>query len=164
MEARTLLTGVLAGAAGTVAMTAHQELLQRLKASDDNGGSEPQGDPWQDAPAPAQAGKKVLEALGAAPLPPRAIPVLTQVMHWSYGSVWGAVYALLPGHQDCARARRGSLFGATVWAVSYAQLVPLGVYDKPWHYPPRAIAEEISYHLTYGTAVALAFSALRPRG
>jgi hypothetical protein len=163
-----ILEGLLAGAAGTAAMTAHQKLWQRLKPSDEEGDSEEGGapsdfesDPWESAPAPAQAGKKVLEGLGSPPVSPRAIPLLAQVMHWSYGTMWGAAYGLTRGAR---RPRHGPLFGVLVWAASYAQLVPLGVYDKPWRYPPGALAEELGYHLTYGTGVALTFSALRSRG
>jgi hypothetical protein len=155
MLPKRLLTGVLAGAAGTAAMTLHQKIRQRLSQPD--GESEPSGDsdPWKSAPAPAQVGKLGLEALGLGPVSPGAIPVLTQVMHWSYGSLWGAVYAGL--------RLPGPLFGLAVWAASYAQLVPLGIYDPPWEYSPGAIADEIGYHLTYGTALALSFRGLQSR-
>ena len=37
-------------------------------------------------------------------------------------------------------------FGLVVWAASYPQLVPLGVYSPPWHYSPATLAEDASYH------------------
>lgn len=148
MATKQILKGVLAGAAGTAAMTLHQKLRQSDAESSDD------GDPWESAPAPAQAGKLALETLGLGPVSADAIPVLTGVMHWSYGSLWGGAYGLLRGRLA------GPLFGLVVWAASYAQLVPMGIYDKPWNYPPAAIADEIGYHVTYGTTVALAFSRL----
>jgi hypothetical protein len=160
-----LVKGLLAGAAGTAAMTAHQEIGQRVaqrgeqqesdnaKADDD----EP-ADPWESAPAPAQAGKRLIEAVLGWRVPPEAIPGLTQVMHWSYGTLWGGVYAV---GGDSRRRRPwlvGPLFGVSVWAFSYAQLVPLGIYEPPWRYPWRSLLDEIGYHLTYGTTVALSYA------
>lgn len=41
-----------------------------------------QADPWQEAPAPAQAGKRLLEPiLATRPVSPRMVPVLTHLMH-----------------------------------------------------------------------------------
>ena len=51
-------------------------------------------------------------------------------------------------------------FGVGVWAVSYAQLVPLGIYDPPWAYPSGELAEDLSYHAVYGLGVAGAYAAL----
>lgn len=161
MRLPTVLRGIAAGAAGTAAMTAHQHLRQRLSNSlSDDEHAEPD-DPWQSAPAPAQVGKRLIEKLFRKPVPASAIPLLTQVMHWSYGTTWGAAYAIvrasLPGSRPW---KLGSGFGMTVWASSYAQLVPAGIYKPPWQYPPGSIADEIGYHLTYGTVTAFAYDAL----
>jgi hypothetical protein len=159
--------GILAGAAGTAAMTAHQELRQRLARGNGQpqdpeqpSGDRSDADPWQSAPAPAQVGKRLIEGLLGHPVPAKAIPMLTQVMHWSYGSVWGGAYAIL---REAARSRAGllgPLFGLGVWAASYIQLVPLGIYEPPWSYPLSSIADEIGYHLTYGATVATAYNVL----
>jgi hypothetical protein len=166
-----IATGILAGAAGTVAMTAHQELRQRLargnKQTQDPeqpSGDRNEPDPWQSAPAPAQVGKRLIEGLLRRPVPAKAIPMLTQVMHWSYGSAWGGAYAIT---RKSARGRIslvGPLFGLGVWAVSYIQLVPLGIYEPPWSYPLSSIADEIGYHLTYGATVAIAYNLLAGQG
>jgi hypothetical protein len=162
-----LLKGLAAGAAGTVAMTCHQELRQRLarrnaQSQTENSeadGSQPR-DPWESAPAPAQVGKRVVEATLGWRVPPKAIPVLTQVMHWSYGTLWGGAYAAGRDSSRSPARLLGPVFGLVVWAASYAQLVPLGIYEPPWRYPPESIAEEIGYHLTYGTTVGMAYAAL----
>jgi hypothetical protein len=162
-----IATGIFAGAAGTAAMTAHQELRQRLGRANEQpqdpeqpSGDRSEPDRWQSAPAPAQVGKRVIEGFLGRPVPAKAIPVLTQVMHWSYGSAWGGVYAIT---RKSARGRirlLGPLFGLGVWAVSYIQLVPLGIYEPPWSYPLSSIADEIGYHLVYGATVATAYNAL----
>jgi hypothetical protein len=51
-------------------------------------------------------------------------------------------------------------FGLGVWAASYAQLVPLGIYEPPWRYPAEELAEDLSYHAVYGLGVAGAYAAL----
>jgi hypothetical protein len=158
--------GILAGAAGTAAMTIHQTIRQRLSESDAGsdaagaGGSDQTADPWRTAPAPAQVGKRLIGALTGAQLSPGAIPALTQVMHWSYASSWGVGYALARRTLRARPRLLGPGFGVFVWVMSYVQLVPLGIYDPPWRYPPGAVADEVAYHLTYGASLALAYRLL----
>jgi hypothetical protein len=158
-----VLKAVLAGAAGTAAMTAHQQLRQRLgqhETEPEEGKDHPadeQADPWESAPAPAQVGRRLIEGALGRSVSPRAIPALTQVMHWSYGSMWGSVYAIA---RESVRARGpllGPLFGLGVWTASYVQLVPLGIYEPPWTYPVKAVRDEIGYHVTYGSTVAVTY-------
>jgi hypothetical protein len=138
-----IAAGLGAGALGTLAMTGWQELSARLMSGGDgNGQSGPPS--WKDAPVPAQVARKLANAAGVEP-DPRRIPLLTNVMHYGYGTGWGAAYALLP-----KRALSGLAFGAAVWAMSYVQLVPLGLYEPPWKYPPTQLALDLSYHLVYG--------------
>jgi hypothetical protein len=135
--------GLGAGALGTLVMTGWQELSSRLMSN--GGGSGQTGEPsWKDAPVPAQVARKLANVAGVDPDAKR-IPLLTNIMHWTYGTSWGAVYPLLP-----RRALSGVAFGAGVWAMSYVQLVPLGLYDPPWKYPPTQLALDLSYHLVYG--------------
>jgi hypothetical protein len=151
-----------AGAAGTAAMTGHQAIRTWLAhrkaqpvAADANADGGERPDPWASAPAPAQVGKRLIEGVLGWRVPPKAIPALTQVMHWSYGTLWGSVYSLAADSSRSRARLRGPLFGLGVWAASYAQLVPLGIYKPPWRYPVGSLADEIGYHLTYGTTVAL---------
>ena len=160
-----LIKGLVAGAAGTAAMTGHQKLRERLARRDAReeadgvtGEDSDQLDPWEAAPAPAQVGKRLLEGVFEWRVPPEAIPVLTHVMHWSYGTLWGGAFVV---GRDSSRSRRlllGPLFGLTVWGASYAQLVPLGIYEPPWRYPLGSLADELGYHITYGSTVALTYA------
>jgi hypothetical protein len=52
------------------------------------------------------------------------------------------------------------MFGSAVWASSYAELVPMGIYELPWKYKPQELALDLSYHLAYGLATAVAFAGL----
>lgn len=149
------LRGLVAGAVGTAVMTGWQELAAKLQGSDGGGGEAPPSDPWARAPAPARAGRKILGGLGYD-VPESRIDLLTNVMHWGYGTTWGAVYGAAFGNS--ARHRpltRGLGFGAWVWVMSYVQLVPLGIYQPPWTYSPRELAMDLSYHLAYGAGLGV---------
>lgn len=154
-----VVRGLVAGAAGTAAMTGYQMLVAKLRgqADADAPGS------WQDAPAPAQVGKRILTGVFQEQVQLDQAARLTNVMHWAYGTGWGAAYGLLQGTAGAPRLRAGATFGAGVWAMSYAQLVPMGIYQAPWKYPPKELALDLSYHLVYGVSAALAFDALTRR-
>jgi hypothetical protein len=152
---KRLALGLAAGLVGTSWMTAYQELVAKLQGGSGGGDG---GDPWESAPAPAKVARKLLGVVGVE-AKPDWIPVLTNVMHWGYGTTWGAAYGLVAGDRRAA-FRDGALLGAGVWAASYAQLVPMGIYEPPWEYPPTTLATDLSYHLVYGVGVAAAYDAL----
>jgi hypothetical protein len=139
-------------------MTATQVVAQKLQSSDASGSSE-SADPWDEAPAPAQVAKRIGHDILGVDMSPDLIPAVTQAMHWAYGISWGVVYSLANG-RDRSRgsdARRGMQFGLVVWAMSYAQLVPLGIYEPPWRYPITELASDLGYHLAYGIGTVSAF-------
>jgi hypothetical protein len=155
--------GLLAGAVGTAAMTAWQELASKLRGSGDEAGegsAEGPKDPWEDAPAPAKVAKRVAEGVFGKRIPPEDVGLVSEAMHWGYGTGWGALYGVLAGTVGRSTPRAGLAFGAAVWASSYAQLVPMGLYEPPWKYPPMVLGLDLSYHLVYGTAVATAYRLL----
>lgn len=161
-----LTRGLVAGAVGTGAMTVHQELRRRMRQSrshegSSNGGGE-QRDPWESAPAPAVVARRVIEGIFGREVGPEKIGLLSNVMHWAYGIGWGGVYGLVEGTADAGPIASGAAFGTGVWAASYAELVPMGLYEPPWEYPPETLANDLGYHLTYGVGTGLAFAAVRP--
>ncbi len=149
--------GLVAGAAGTAAMTAWQELASRLQ---NDGGKEEATPSWEDAPAPAVVAKRVLESVFRREVSRRRIPLLTNVMHWGYGTGWGLAYGLLQGTVRANPLLLGGVFGAGVWAASYVELVPMGLYEPPWEYPAKTVAKDLSYDLVYGAGTAAAYEAL----
>jgi hypothetical protein len=162
---RTIGKGLLAGAAGTAAMTAWQELAARLRdpGGETTGITEPAGDPWEEAPAPAKVAKLIGERVLHLEVPARRIGFLTNAMHWGTGTGWGVAYGLLAARRGRSTLGDGLAFGVLVWMSSYAQLVPLGIYEPPWKYSPGVIALDVSYHLVYGGGTAVAFAALPDR-
>ncbi len=161
--------GIFAGVVGTGFMTVAQTLPAKLRSPDDGSqgeeSAEQQGqqDPWEQASAPAKVAKRISEGVFHHEVGPERIPLLTHGMHWGYGAGWGAVYGIAQGSAGAASLRHGLLFGTAVWAMSYVQLVPMGLYELPWKYAPEEIATEVGYHLAYGLGVASAFRMLDGR-
>ncbi len=157
--------GVAAGLIGTTGMTALQELAILVRKARSNGAvPERQGgdDPWSHAPAPAQVAKRILETVFHRDVHADRIKLLTNVTHWGYGTGLGVMYALVQRWLPFASRPlvRGPLYGTGAWAMSYAMLVPMGLYEPPWHYSARTIAKDVSYHLVYGGGTAAGYELL----
>ena len=157
-------------------MTAWQELSSRLQSAvsedsasgadgqaDGRGVPEKDSDPWEDAPVPAKVAQRAAEGLFGWRLPPERIPLITTVMHWAYGTGWGVPYGIWARSARPDRPlRAGALFGIAVWTMSYAQLVPMGLYEPPWRYPVADLALDLSYHLAYGVGTGIGFELVAP--
>ncbi len=157
---RRVARGFAAGVAGTAAMTAYQLAVAKRQG-------QPLRTPvpkrWADAPAPAQVARKLARAVGQGRRFTREdVPMLTNAMHWLYGVSWGALYGMAAGAAPPPVAG-GLALGSGVWAASYAELVPLGLYEPPWRYPAKQLALDWSYHAVYGLGVAGAYRALARR-
>jgi hypothetical protein len=163
-----LTLGVGAGVIGTTGMTALQELTILARKARSNGAApmqEPDDDPWSHAPAPAQVAKKMLEAVFHKDVHADRIKLLTNLTHWGYGTGLGVMYGLVQRKLPF-RGRplvRGPLYGASAWAMSYAMLVPMGLYEPPWRYPAKTIAKDLSYHLVFGIGCATGYRLLSRR-
>ncbi len=151
-----LIRGLAAGVAGTAAMTAYQTIVSRIRG----GGSSREPETWDDAPAPAQVGRKALRLVGVEVARDR-IPLLTNVVHWSYGTFWGAVYGVAYAlGVEAPWLVTGIVFGLLVWLFGYVVLPLLRVYDPIWKYDAKTLALDASYHLVFGIGVAAAFRLL----
>jgi putative membrane protein len=157
MKALTAMgKAVLAGLAGTAAMTAYQEAVSRARGR--SAAAEQLKEPrtWAEAPAPAQLAKKVFNKRVVK----RQAPLITNIVHWSYGAALGGAYGLAAARLQRNAAVQGVAFGTAVWGLAYASLTPLGIYEAPWRYPAKTLGIDFSYHLVYGLGVAAAFDAL----
>jgi hypothetical protein len=153
-----IVRGLLAGFVGTAAMTAYQLAVAKARGLPLD---TPVPRTWADAPAPAQVVKKAAEAVGhGREVTKKQVPLITNLMHWGYGIWWGTAYGVAARSLDADPVTAGPLLGVGLWTTSYAELVPLGIYKKPWEYPPQELALDLSYHLVYGVAVAGAYKAL----
>jgi hypothetical protein len=117
-------------------------------------------DDWSKAPAPAQVGKRLFEGFFQRELSHRWVALTNNVMHWAYGLSWGAMYGLVAGTVCPPPLRAGLAFGATVWAADYIALPLAKLYKPMWEYDLPTLARDLSAHLVYGVATALAFKKL----
>ena len=111
---------------------------------------------WEDAPAPAQVGKRLVEGLFQVDLPPSRASLINNVTHWAFGLFGGAQYGIVAESLCRPRIQYGIPFGATVWASGYVVLPAAGIYKPIWEYDRRTLANDLSAHLAYGLATAMA--------
>jgi hypothetical protein len=147
--------GLVAGVVGTAVMDAL--LYRRYRRGRGTSGVQKwefSGDltSWEQAPAPAQVGKRLVEGLFAIELPSARARLVNNVMHWTYGAFWGLQYGIVAGSLTTPRIRYGVPFGATVWAGDYVILPAAKLYEPIWRYDAKTLAEDLSAHLLYGLA------------
>ena len=155
--------GLLAGAIGTLAM----DLLWFYRYRRDHGeerfltwefSSDP--DSWEQAPAPAQVGKRLVDGLFQVELPATRAPLVNNLTHWGYGILGGVQYGIVAGSASEPKIVYGIPFGATVWASSYVVLPLAKLYKPIWEYDRKTLAKDLSAHLVYGLATATVFKRL----
>jgi hypothetical protein len=152
-----VVRGLLAGAGGTAAMDA--VLFARYRRG---GGKSSFKEwefseglsSWEDAPAPAQVGKRLWEGLFQVELPPSRAPLVNNVTHWAYGMLYGALYGIVAGSLRKQRVGYGLPFGAFVWAGDYVVLPATKLYKPIWEYDAKTLAKDLSAHLVYGLATS----------
>jgi hypothetical protein len=155
-----VVRGLVAGAIGTAAMDVllfaryrHGGGKSRFAEWESSAGVKS----WEDAPAPALVGKRLVEGLFQIELPPRRARLVNNVMHWAFGIANGAGYGLVAGSLPRPRIFYGLPFGATVWASGYVVLPAAKLYEPIWKYDVKTLADDLSAHLTYGLATAAAW-------
>ncbi|MBW3605418.1 MAG: DUF1440 domain-containing protein [Actinobacteria bacterium] len=115
---------------------------------------------------PEKVIERLFEALGRTdPLDVVTRRRLGDLIHFGYGALWGATYAVV------TRGRRpnpfvgGPLYAALLWGTNFGGLMPLlGVQSGPWTWNGREFAFTGVAHVTYGTVTALVLDALDRRG
>ena len=136
--------GVVAGFAGTAAMTVSSTLEQHLRRR-------------AASTAPADATAKVL---GIAEFSsPAAKDRFSNLVHWGYGTGWGVVRALLAtiGLRPAAATLA---HGAAVWGNEQVMLPALDVAPPAYLWPRAEVAIDAFHHLVYTAATGLAYELL----
>jgi hypothetical protein len=158
--------GLVSGAIGTAAMDTL--LFARYRRG---GGELAFGDwelssglsSWEDAPAPAQVGKRVFEGVSGRELAPDRAALVNNVTHWAYGMAGGAQFGIVARSLKAPRIRYGLPFGAGVWAAGYVVLPLMKLYQPIWEYDRKTLADDLSAHLVYGLGTATAMRLLSRR-
>jgi hypothetical protein len=156
--------GALAGAIGSLAQDMFFAATARLTPRPPKGAFQP--------PEPEQVNETATQTIAR-----RAVDGLAKrgslrnkqaagnLVHYGFGSAWGALYGLLAGSSRAFTTPLGALgFGVGVWVVSEDVMLPVfRVSAWPTAYPVRTHVYAITAHLVYGAAVWGAFQAIRAR-
>jgi len=137
--------GLLAGLAGTAAMTISSTAEMRLR---DRAAST----------APADATAKVLGIECFAD--DAAKNRFSNVVHWSYGTGWGVVRALF-GLSGLSPTAATAAHFAAIWGNEAVMLPTLDVAPPFWTWGAEEVAIDVLHHVVYATATGLAYEALR---
>jgi uncharacterized membrane protein YagU involved in acid resistance len=137
--------GLLSGLVGTAAMTVSSTLEMKLRRR----------------AASATPAKAVERVLGIAPNDQAAEARLANVVHWSYGTMWGIARAVVgsAGVRGCVAAP--VLHFAAVWGASLLALPALQVAPPVWQWSREEIAIDVLHHAVYVAAADAAYRATR---
>jgi hypothetical protein len=140
--------GLLAGFAGTAAMTASSTIEAKLR------GRAPSS-------APARATTKMLgikefeDDLASARF--------NDLSHWGYGTGWGVVRGLLSATGMAPKAATAA-HGAAIYGAAQMTLPALEVAPPVVFWPPEEIAIDAFHHAVYATATGIAYELISGNG
>ena len=139
--------GLVAGFAGTAAMTVSSTLEARLRGR-------------ATSSAPARATTKVLGISSFEDSVAQAR--FNDLSHWGYGTSWGVVRGLLdaaglPPHKATAA------HGAAVWGSAQVTLPALDVAPPSIFWAKEEVAIDAFHHTVYAVATGIAYEALSSR-
>jgi len=145
--AGSLGKGLVAGFAGTAAMTVSSTLEARLR------GRSPSS-------APARATAKVLGIASFEDAVAQAR--FNDLSHWGYGTGWGAVRGLLDAAGLPPR-KATAAHGAAVWGSAQVTLPALDIAPPAIFWPKEEIAIDAFHHGVYALATGIAYQLLTSR-
>ena len=137
-------TGVLAGLAGTAAMTVSSTLEAKLR-----------GRAFSSAPAEAAARVLGIREFESAAAKSR----FSNLVHWGYGTGWGVARGLL-GAAGLRGAAATPAHFATVWGSALVTLPTLDVAPPVTMWGREEVAIDVFHHAVYAVATGLAYEAL----
>jgi len=138
--------GLVAGVAGTALMTLASTIEMKLQGREASS-------------APADAAAKVL---GVEPKGDAEKARFSNVVHWAYGTSWGALRGVLGAAGLAGPAAAGTHFAA-IWGGGLVTLPALGVAPPVKEWGSRALALDAFHHVVYVAGVSLAYGALDRR-
>jgi hypothetical protein len=136
--------GVLAGLAGTAAMTLSSTLEAKLR-----------GRPYSTAPAKAAARALGIETFEDG----EAYARFSNLVHWGYGTGWGVARGLLRTFGFGPRLATGGHFAA-LWGSALYSLPKYEVAPPVTEWAAEDVAIDVFHHLVYVSAAAVAFELL----
>ena len=139
--------GLLAGFAGTAAMTVSSTLEARLRGR-------------AASSAPARATAKVL---GISEFDSDLAQArFNDLSHWGYGTGWGVIRGLL-GATGLSSRRATLAHGAAIYGAAQVTLPALEITSPSIYWGAREIAIDAFHHAVYAAATSLAYTAITSR-
>ena len=135
---------VIAGAAGTAAMTlayaAEHRLRPKVQGALD----------YDDSLIP---GKIVANVLRLGDVTDKEDAELKAALKWGYGSAFGLWHGTL--RRFLPEPWASAVFGATLMSATFTLFPVLGRTPPPWRWDPDVLATSVATHVAYVVAVAL---------
>jgi hypothetical protein len=135
---------VIAGAAGTTALTLAYAAERRLRRSH-RGPLD-----YDDSLVPGQI---VASVMHLPAVTNREDQELGTTLRWSYGSAFGLMHGLL--RRRLGEPRASAAFGGMLMTATLTLFPLLGHTPPPWRWPPDVLATAFGTHAAYVTAVAV---------
>jgi hypothetical protein len=150
MKPIDLARSVLAGTAGTAALTLSYALERRLRP-DTTGPLD-----YDDSIVPGQI---VVSVLHLPHVSARGDEEIGLALRWSYGSAFGIWHGLL--RRRLQEPWASLAFGATLMSATFSLFPLLGRTPPPWRWPRGFLATSCATHVAYVLAVAVTDDRLR---
>ncbi len=141
----TIGKGLAAGLTGTAAMTVSSTIEMRRRGRDAS-------------TAPADATAKVLGIAGFEDGAAKAR--FSNIVHWSYGTGWGVVRALLR-ETGMSPVAATAAHLAAVWGNEAVMLPVLDVAPPFYTWGATEVAIDVGHHVVYAVATGVAYELLR---
>jgi hypothetical protein len=135
--------GLAAGLAGTAAMTLSSSIEAKVRQR-------------PASTAPADAASKVL---GVKPEGEEQAKRFAAIVHWAYGTSWGALRGLL-GCTGLPAPAASAVHMAVLWSSEQVMLPALGVSPPLTEWGAKEIAIDAIHHVVYATATSTAYELL----
>jgi hypothetical protein len=153
MSALRPLRSVLAGTAGTAAMTLAYDTERRVRHSRPPGPLD-----YDDGLVPGQIVAGIMHLPHVTDTEERTLGLL---LRWSYGSAFGLLHGEL--RRYLREPWAAVAFGTTLMTATFSLFPLLGRTPPPWRWPADVLATSVGTHAAYVTAVAVADDAARRR-
>ncbi|MBE7178040.1 MAG: hypothetical protein INR69_16680 [Mucilaginibacter polytrichastri] len=136
--------GILAGVVGTAAITLSQMIEMRITGRESS-----------DAPV-----KAADEVLGVKPKTPEQKELLSQEMHWAYGTAWGIARGLisLTGLKGLPASL---LHLGAVWGTSMIMLPALKAAPPVTEETPEEVGVDGLHHAIYAVTTGIVYDAMK---
>ncbi|WP_431218794.1 hypothetical protein [Leifsonia xyli] len=113
---------------------------------------------WDNAPAPAQVGRRIVDGLFEKQLPDAQAASINNIAHWAYGLSGATAYGVVAGSLRRPRAWYGLLLGVGMWFSGYVILPPMHLYKPITEYDAKTLGKDLAAHLVYGATTGAVFA------